>query len=151
MDISPRPVTKTRVRNAIRALGLIGFVDDEGDVGVHLAPYTFFFVLPTDAPPLCTSSWNRHLNIQFAEQAANFVTRYNSQHYSPKIYSLVTDEGQIRFRLSYVFSWLKGATDEQIRQEVDAVLRTGLAAMRSLETEFPDQWVRPGKSLEGDS
>ncbi len=143
----PRAVTRDRIRAALNALDLVGFTDDEGDIGVQLVPYTFYFVRPEDGPILGVASWHRGLNIRYVREATQVVSQFNAEHYCPKLYTLVTDEGDVRLRISHVFNWVEGANDKQLRDEVDTFLRSGLTAFRILGSAFPDPWVYPDADM----
>lgn len=134
------PVTAQRIRKTLHQLGLVSFTDDQGDLGIALANNVVYFLTRPDHPPMACSSWHRELDIRFATEAALEVRNHNANFYIPKLYTVVSDDGKIRFHISHCFNWESGATDAQIEHEIDVLLYSSTALFDQLDSDFPDPW-----------
>ncbi|MGO3796188.1 MAG: YbjN domain-containing protein [Pauljensenia sp.] len=136
------PVTRERVEGALRKLGLIPFLGEQDQVAAILPSHVLRIVLPPDRPVQGIGEWSRVLDIRFAPQAAEFTASFNAATYLPKMATAVTDDGHIRFRLQHTFTWVAGADDEQVDQEVAQFVMASLAAFTRLGERFPDRWAQ---------
>lgn len=139
-DLTP-PVTRDRILSILEDLGISPMLDGEGDLAISLFPYLFYIVTQNQHPILGIGAAPRSVDMQYTELASEFVASHNADFYAPKMYSMVSDEGKIRFRLSHCFNWDAGATDEQISSEIDAFLRGSMDAFGRMEAAFPDPWA----------
>lgn len=115
-------------------------VDDDGDIGVSIFPYLFYFVTEDSKPFLGISAFHRTLDVRNALEAAKFVVQHNSEYYAPKLYTVVSDNGKIRFRISHSFNWEIGASDKQIQSEIETFITAAMDTMHRLDQVFPDSW-----------
>lgn len=115
--------------------------DSDGDAVVSLFPYLFYVVTSGGLPIVGVGAAPRSIDVQHAERVAKMVAAHNADFYAPKMYSMVSDEGKIRLRLSHCFNWDVGASDEQLSSELDAFLRGSMDAFARLEETFPDPWA----------
>lgn len=130
-----------RIHLALKSLGIVSMVDDDGDIGVAIFPHLLYFMTEPSKPYLGVAAFHRSIDVQHAQLAASFVVRHNSEFYAPKLYTVVSDDGKIRFRLSYCFNWEMGASDEQLEAELDTFLRAAMDALGRIDSSFPDQWA----------
>jgi len=139
-DITPS-VTRDRVQNALKELGLVYMTDSDGDTVVSIFPYLLYVVTEGSNPVIGVAAAPRAVDVQFTDEVARAVATHNANFYAPKMFSMVSDEGKIRFRLSHCFNWDAGATDEQISSELDAFLHACMDAFSKLDEAFPDPWA----------
>ena len=142
MTSTTLPVTRERVESAMRKLGLIPFIGDQDQVAAILPSHVLRIVLPPDRPVQGIGEWSRVLDIRFAPQAAEFTAAFNATTYLPKMTPSVTDDGHIRFRLQHTFTWVAGADEAQVDQEVAQFVMASLAAFNRLAERFPDRWAQ---------
>lgn len=138
----PQAVTMSRIRSSLRALEISSMMDDDGDVCIQIFPNVFYVVSQEDRPFIGISVFHRSIDVRFAEQASEFVRIHNRDLYSPKLFTVMTDEGKIRFRVAHYFGWDAGATDSQIRVELDVFFRSTSEAFERLEQAFADPWLQ---------
>lgn len=117
--------------------------DEEGDLGLFLFPHFFYLISEPEKPILGTSIFHRGVDVQHARACANFVENFNRNYYLPKLFTVVSDQGKITFRVSHCFSWGANATDQQLDAELDTFVRSALECFAALEQYLADPWVNP--------
>lgn len=142
-DATP-PVTRDRIARAVREIGLIPFLGGEDQVAAILPSHVLRIVLPDRHPQQGIAEWSRSLSIRHATRAAEFTHAFNATTYLPKMTTVVTDEGVIRFRVQHTFNWGGGGSDEQVLEEVRQFVMASLSAFSRLDQQFPDPWTTEG-------
>lgn len=140
VQMCPSAVTIDRIRRACRQLELTVCVGDRGDLCVLLFPHVFHVVAEESKPFVGFGIFHRYVDVKHSEMASQLVRQHNRDFYSPKLFTVVSDEGKILFQLSHTFGWDPHAADEQISAEIDAFLGSAVETFAGLGDAFPDEW-----------
>lgn len=139
--MDPTAVTIGRVRRACERLELAVAQEDDSGVCVLLFPHVFHLLAEQAGPFVGFGIFHRYVDVQHADLAAELVRRHNKEFYSPKLFTVVSDEGKILFQLSHTFGWSPHAADRQMIDEIDAFLGSAVETFLALEDDLPDPWA----------
>ncbi len=134
-------ITVPRLVECLSDIGITGYIGPKGEVGAYLSPNFFVFSGGEGRPHVSLCEMPRSFNIQHVTELLDFVTTHNRDKYSPKLFTLIDDDGEVQVRASHVFGWTDLANSTQIREELMMVLRSTGETFDLINSAFPDKWA----------
>lgn len=123
---SPPPVTRDRLVDLFERRQWKYFIDNEGDLGGNWDDNQFYFLLRgADREILHVQGmWHTTPGIDRLEEVRAFVEQWHREHLWPKCYHRIADDGRIRVFCENTVDHEKGASDEQLLQQIHCALGT---------------------------
>ena len=135
------PVSLERLSETLTGIGIVPFVTQGNQVAAILPPaHVIRFVVQDNRPVHGIAEWHRLLAPGHREAAIQVTRTVNATTYLPKLSVADSAAGGLVVRAQHVFMWPAGATDMQLRGEVEQFIRAAFAAFGTLEKTFVDPW-----------
>ena len=134
----PIPVTQDRLKDLFNQRSWTWFVDNEGDLGGRWNGYTFYFLLTGTNQEILhiLGGWGNPINPDRLPEARAFIADWHRKHLWPKVCLTLNDQGVVNIRVENTVDWESGATDEQLYQQNDCALGTGMQFFEELNEEL---------------
>ncbi|WP_051259416.1 hypothetical protein [Schaalia suimastitidis] len=135
------PVSLERLSETLTGIGIVPFVAPGNQVAAILPPARVIrFVVQDNRPVHGIAEWHRLLAPWHRKAATQATRTVNATTYLPKLSVADSAAGGLVVRAQHVFMWPVGATDVQLRGEVEQFIRATFAAFSTLEKTFIDPW-----------
>lgn len=136
------PLTKDRIKSVLERLEIAYSVDSDGDVGAGWEAGSFFFLVEGQSEELlCVrGQWRARLTPSEYGQAIEVCNDWNRETRWPKTYARHADEDTVAINAELNIDFEQGVTDEQLQQQIQCVVSTGLSFFDKLNETFPAAW-----------
>lgn len=136
---SAAPLTRKRVEEALERQGWLYRVDDDGDLYASWDEgYFWFFFYGENREVLqARGTWYGTLTQEHELEALRLANEINTDKLFPKVYTQVTDDGQVVVRGELNIDYEKGVTDEQLTLHLRAAIGSTLGAFGRFAEAFP--------------
>lgn len=137
---SAAPLTRKRVEEALERHGWLYRVDDDGDLYASWDEgYFWFFFYGENREVLqARGTWYGTLTADQEDQALRLVNQVNTDKLFPKMYTTLTDDGQLHVRGELNMDYENGVTDDQLMLHLRAAIGSTLGAFGRFAEAFPD-------------
>lgn len=134
------PLARQRVQAALDRQGWVYRVDDDGDIYASWDEgyFWFFFYGENEEVLQVRGTWYGTLTQDHELQALRLANEINIDKLFPKVYTQVTDDGQVLVRGELNIDYEKGVTDEQLTLHLRAAIGATIGAFGRFAEAFPD-------------
>ena len=122
----PAPISRDRMVALFEHKGWKYFIDNEGDLGGNWDDNQFYFMVRGQQNEILhiQAMWHTTLDIEYLERVRSFIENWHRDRLWPKCYHRISDEGRIRVYCENTVDHEHGATDDQLRQQINCALGT---------------------------
>ncbi|MBB4072166.1 YbjN domain-containing protein [Leucobacter sp. OH2974_COT-288] len=142
-----KPVASERVETLLKEMNYSYGRDDENDLMGLWDGNVFYFLAPPSGDLLQIMSFFRHdFAAQHEEQLRDFIDEWHRTKYWPRLTMLRVgeDESELRIRADHGVHYEHGASDEQLRLQINCALQTALRSYSALTQTFGLEFPEPG-------
>lgn len=136
------PLSKERVIEALKTLGIRYFTDSDGDIGFFISESTIFFTFDGKNKEILGMHINPFRDVPMSElpQVQNFINDWNGRSYWPRAFTSVNDEGILRVRSDDAFDYEAGVSQVQLCEHIRRVVATADQLYRELDEMRSKGW-----------
>ncbi|MCP1388004.1 YbjN domain-containing protein [Corynebacterium sp. TA-R-1] len=134
------PLAIDRIRAIFDRSGIKYGVDDDGDLFGSWEHGFFHFIAAGDGKNVfcLRGTWFGELPHERLDEVNAFTADWNRDHFWPKAYPVVTEEGMVRVLCEHVVAYSFGLTVDQLEDHLGCGISTGSALFEALNEAFPE-------------
>ncbi|MDR1214922.1 MAG: YbjN domain-containing protein [Propionibacteriaceae bacterium] len=135
---TPEPLSRDLIERVMREQSWHYTIDSDGDIGGIWDDNMFYFFLRGDSDEILyvRGRWHHSLTTDQRTEAREVLDEWHLQHFWPKGYTRVDDNGDVRVYGEHVVDWEAGVTFDQLLQTIRCSISTVLGMFEELEQHF---------------
>jgi hypothetical protein len=135
---APPPLSKERIKDALRAEDWTFSVDSDGDIGGLWDSNVFYFFTYGEQREILQirGRWHQDLPIELRGEVRELLDEWHFSKIWPKAYTTVDDSGRVWVLAEHSVDWEHGVTDAQLRLTLRCAITTSLSLFKRLRERF---------------